>query len=118
MRVVRFAFPFAWMAVILWLASDSGSAEHTGQLILPVLHALFPAATPIQLDAMHAFLRKVAHVTEYAVLAGLWIQAVGRHHGRRALRAWLIATGWAIVDETFQSRVGSRTASVFDVALD
>jgi VanZ family protein len=109
------------MLLILWLASDTGSAEHTGRLILPVLRFLFPSASPLQLDAMHFVIRKLGHFTEYAILAGLWLRAFdggGGPRARAARWAWVIAVAWAVVDETYQSSVGSRTGSVFDVALD
>ena len=113
--------PVLWMAVILWAGSDTGSAEHTGRLILPLLRVLFPAASPVQLDAVHALLRKAGHVVEYAVLAALWVRAlraVAWPRPRAAVVAWVAAVAWAVVDETLQTRVASRTGSVVDVAID
>jgi VanZ family protein len=109
------------MALILWLGSDSGSSEHTGRLILPILRFLFPGASPLQLDAMHALTRKAGHLTEYAVLAGLWWRAFARAglaEWRAATQAWVIAAAWAALDETLQTTVGSRTGTHADVALD
>ena len=110
------------MALILWLGSDSGSAERTGRLILPVLRFLFPTASPLQLDAMHSIIRKLAHFIEYAVLAALWLRAFvvaqGTVRVRAAWPAWAIAVAWAVIDESYQSTVRSRTGSPFDVALD
>lgn len=114
--------PVAWMAMILWLASDTGSAERTGRIILPVLRFLFPGSSPLQLDAMHALVRKGGHLIEYAVLAGLWLRAfvVGRGSARRRAgwQAWAVAVAWAMIDETYQTTVGSRTGSAIDVAVD
>ena len=122
MRRAWIAFPITWMAVILFLGSDVGSAERTGAFIVPLLRTLFPAASPSQLDAMHGIIRKAAHVGEYMVLAGLWIGALALGHGRSlasaARPAWLIACGCAALDEALQSRLASRTASTFDVGLD
>ena len=123
MRWARVLAPaVAWMLLILWLGSDRGSAETTAGLILPVLRALFPGASPLQLDAMHAAIRKLAHVTEYAVLTVLWTRvfhdAPRMARGPAAGAAWAIAAIWAIVDESYQSTVASRTASAFDVAID
>ena len=122
MRAAPWLPPLAWMGLILWLGSDSGNAERTGRLILPLLHWLFPAASPLQLDAMHAVLRKLGHITEYAVLAALWLRAFvatpGMGRARAAWRAWLIAVAWAGVDESLQSMVASRTGSAYDVAID
>ena len=110
------------MVLILWLSSDVGSAERTGRLLLPLLRAVLPAASPGQIEALHALVRKAAHVVEYAILAALWFRAfaqgggVGRHAA--AWRAIAIAAAWAIVDETFQSTVSSRTGSAVDVGID
>jgi VanZ family protein len=110
------------MALILWLSSDSGSAERTGRLILPVLHFLFPTVPPFQLDAMHGLVRKLGHLAEYAILTALWLRvfvvAWGMAPGRAAWQAWAISAVWAVIDEGYQSTVGSRTGSPGDVALD
>ena len=110
------------MALILWLGSDSGSAERTGHLLLPVLAALFPSASPLQLEAMQGLARTLGHVGEYAVLAALWIWALAAGHritrSNAARWAWAIAVALGLVDEGLQSTIRSRTASVLDVALD
>jgi VanZ family protein len=110
------------MAVILWLASDSGSAERTGRLLLPVLRFVFPGASSLQLDALHGLVRKLAHATEYAILTGLWLRAFvaggATPWSMAAWRAGVIAVGWAAVDESFQATVTSRTGSPFDVVID
>jgi VanZ family protein len=110
------------MAVILWLASDGGSAENTGRWIGPILRFFFPTASPFQIDAMHAIVRKLGHVTEYAILVGLWFRAfLDRWPERRRQAAWLawaIAAGWAAIDESVQATTGSRTGSPLDVLID
>ena len=73
MRASVWAAPIAWMALILWLGSDSGSTERTGPLIMPLLRFLFPASSPFQLEAMHSLVRKLGHLTEYAILAASFI---------------------------------------------
>jgi VanZ family protein len=122
MRPVDWLPPLAWMAVILWLAGDSGSAERTGRLLIPIFRFLAPGASPLQLEALHGIARKLGHVTEYAVLAALWLRAftAGGGLARRsaAWRAWGIAVGWAVVDEALQWASASRTGSALDVLLD
>jgi VanZ family protein len=113
--------PVLWMAVILWLASDTGSAERTGRLLVPILTFLFPGASPIQIEVMHGAIRKLGHVIEYAILAGLWLRAFTRDGVSRrpaAWRAWAIAAAWAAIDESYQAMVSTRTGSAVDVALD
>ena len=85
-----------WMAVILWLSSDVGSAEHTEHLLVPLLHLMAPWATPTQLLAR------------------------GRRLSPRpaAATAFAISLIWAVLDEARQSLVPTRTASAMDVAID
>ena len=121
MRQAAWLPPLLWMGVILWLGSDTGSAERTGRLILPVLQFFFPTASPQQLDAIHGLLRKGGHVVEYGILAGLWVRALAAAAWpppRAAVVAWIVAVAWAIVDETLQARVASRGGSASDVAID
>lgn len=114
--------PVLWMALILILSSDVGSAEHTEHWLVPLLRLAASWATPTQIEALHGLVRKGGHLTEYAVLASLWYRAFAR--GRRlgppsaAAMAFAISLVWAIVDETRQSFVPSRTASAKDVAID
>lgn len=122
MRPAHWLPPVVWMAVITWFSTDTASAEHTSQLLLPVLHWLLPWATPGQLDTIHRLLRKGAHLTEYAILAALWYRALtrGRDLSARAASwtAFAISLAWAALDEWHQSFVPSRTGSAVDVALD
>jgi VanZ family protein len=122
MRVSAWVAPVAWMALILWLGSDGGSAEQTGRLILPALRFLFPSASPLQLEAIHAVVRKLAHLTEYAILTALWLRAFvvarGTVRERAAWQACAIAVAWAVIDESLQSMGTSRTGSPTDVVID
>jgi VanZ family protein len=110
------------MALILWLGSDTGSSQHTGSLVVPILRFLFPSASPLQIEAMHGLVRKAAHVAEYALLAALWLRAFmaggGRPWRAAAWRTLLIAGAWAAIDEAMQSTLRARTGSPFDVAID
>jgi VanZ family protein len=122
MRASYWLPPLAWMAIILWLSSDAGSSQHTGSIIIPILHALFPAASELQLERMHGLIRKLGHLTEYGLLAALWMRAfvagTGLTWRAAAWRAVLIAAVWASIDETYQSTVSSRTSSPIDVMID
>jgi VanZ family protein len=111
----------AWAALISLLSSALFSGEHTGVLLLPLLQALFPTAGPEHLQAVHLWIRKGAHVTEYLVLAVLLVRALrteGLRGGALAAAAMLIGVAYAALDETHQAFVPSRTASAGDVAVD
>ena len=58
-------------------------------------------------------LRKIAHATEFAILAALLVRAL-RHTGW----AVAIATAYAISDEIHQSFVSGRQGSPRDVGID
>jgi len=117
----------AWLSVFLWMAvmflgsTDLMSAEHTSRFLTPLLLWWNPDISPVAIAQMHYFVRKAAHLTEYAILALLlW----------RALRGWIdefwrrvvLTLAWAMIfaaaDEFHQSFVASRTASLGDVLLD
>lgn len=110
------------MVVILGFSSSGFSAEHTGGVLQAILGWVWPTATTAQLAWAHALLRKTAHVVEYAVLGTLWfralVHAAPARPARAAALAVVIAAAWAVVDETHQATLATRTGSVLDVALD
>jgi VanZ family protein len=110
------------MAVIVGLSTDAGSSEHTESWLLPVLRTLAPWVTSVQLDALHWLMRRLAHLSEYAILAALWLRAFVRGRSLTARTAGLLAlaisVAWAILDELHQSFVPSRSASGADVLVD
>ena len=114
--------PLLWMALIWSVSSDIGSADNTAGAFGWILTALFPWATPAQIELAHAAVRKLGHLAEYAILAALWFRTL--YSGRRlpsmssALAALAISVAWAIVDEVHQSFVPSRIGSSLDVVLD
>jgi VanZ family protein len=97
-----------WMAVVLWMG---------------VIFAL--SATPSLASPFEPFydfmLRKMAHVTVYAVLTVLMYGAL-RPHTARPTHAWLLAmlmaTLYACSDEWHQTFVPGREGTVRDVTID
>ena len=70
---------------------------------------------------VHAAVRKLAHVTEYAILAVLVARALDdakRTMMWIAARALVLCAAYAALDEFHQSFVPSRTGAVSDVVLD
>ena len=66
-----------------------------------------------------AFTRVVAHFSEYALLAALWIWALAPSLGRRALLfAAVISLAYALTDEYHQSFVPGRDSDPVDVLVD
>jgi VanZ family protein len=121
-RLATWLPPLLWTAVVLSFSSDDFSAARTGSVISPLLAWLFPSITPHTVDVIHALIRKAAHLTEYAILAALWVRAFHRSGAvRPPASAWLalaVAVVCAIVDESHQAMVPSRGPSAADVLLD
>lgn len=102
-------------------STDLMSAEHTSRFITPFLRWLKPDISPVAIAQVHLFVRKAAHLVEYAILAGLLFRALhGWANGfwRRAGIAFLPVMVFAAADEYHQSFIPSRTASPVDVLVD
>ena len=117
----RLVLPFIWMAVIFWASRDLLSTARTAELIIPVLHSLWPSLSPHALDLMHTLLRKSAHLLEYLLLSYFWIWSLRPRWplGRVAiLLAFSLSLAYACFDELHQSFVPSRGATMWDVVID
>jgi VanZ family protein len=121
-RLATWLPPIAWMIVVLSASSAEFSAANTGGLLRAFLAWLLPSLGPHQVDVIHVVVRKLAHFTEYAILGALWFRGLARSRvARPPVAAWLalvISVACAVVDETHQSFVPSRTGSAQDVLLD
>ena len=126
LRFVKYWLPaLLWMAFIFFMSTDVGSATHTSRILGPLLRWLRPDITREQLEWAQFLVRKVGHLTEYAVLAALLRRAIqslpastATWPGKIAGLAWVGAVAYAVSDEFHQSFVSTRTASVGDVLID
>jgi VanZ family protein len=111
------------MVLIFAGSTDVLSAEHTSRFLVPFLRWLDPHISFATITTINVVLRKLGHLTEYAILAALlW----------RALRGTLRSTStiplvalaftasalFAASDEFHQSFVPTRTPSENDVVID
>ncbi len=116
--------PFIWLGVIFVGSTDVMSAEQTSRFVVPFLRWLKPDISIETLVFIHFLIRKLGHLTEYAILAMLLWRGVYRGMNLRMkmsilfLLAWLVAAIFAATDEFHQSFVPSRTASPIDVMID
>ena len=121
----------AWIPTLLWLcvlaafSTDMFSAEHTGGILLKLVHALFGQISAHQFLQIHFFVRKSAHFCSYGLLSALaffsWratLPSLRRWTFRWSLLAVLLAAAAGGLDEFHQSFVASRGSSVHDVFLD
>jgi VanZ family protein len=106
-------------------STDTFSAEHTGGVLMKILHALFGNISAHRFHQIHFFIRKAAHFGSYGLLGALaffsWratLPAFPRWTFRWSALALLLVLIAASADEFHQSFVSSRTGNWHDVALD
>ncbi|MBZ5507899.1 MAG: VanZ family protein [Acidobacteriia bacterium] len=122
---------WAWLPTLVWLcvlasfSTDTFSAEHTGSLLLKVLHALFGRISAHRFQQIHFFIRKTAHFVSYGTLGAFaffsWratFPARPRWTFRWSVLALLLVLAAASLDEFHQGFVASRGSSPRDVLLD
>lgn len=122
-RVWRYGPLLLWLAFISFASTREFSAANTSQIVRPVLLWLFPNISEAQLATVHFLTRKAAHFSEYAVLAFLARRAFITSTQAFIQRNWfqvalLLIVIYALLDEFHQSFVPSRTASIYDSAID
>ena len=112
-----------WIGVIFFFSSGQGASTRTSLIIRPLLEFLFPGALPTTIDFYHGIIRKLAHLTEYAVLGFLASRAFFRSHANFLHKhfwwmAILVVLLVASSDEFNQSFNPDRTSSPVDVLID
>ena len=122
-RVWRYGPLVLWLIVISIFSTAEFSSISTSGLIGPLLLWLFPDLSESRLAALHFLIRKAGHLSEYAILALLARRAFVTSSRANIQRRWfefalLLVTGYALLDEFHQSFVPSRTASIYDSAID
>ena len=113
------------MVAIFIVSSDLGSADNTRPVLASIVRRFLPwlalRMTPEMIDVTDFIIRKIAHVTEYAVLCLLVSRSVGVKV-TASIRERLVPAGisslYALSDEFHQSFVPSRGATYTDVMWD
>jgi len=115
---------FIWLGVIFAGSTDIFSTEQTSRYLVPFLHWLDPQISLSTIAAIHFALRKLGHLTEYAILAAFLWRALRNGTNLSAkmsllfIAVWFVCGIFAVTDEFHQSFVASRTASRQDVLID
>jgi VanZ family protein len=113
-----------WMALIFLGSTDMLSAEHTSRFLVPFLRWLDPQISLAALAAIQLGVRKLGHLTEYAILAMLlWRALRGGMRGQMKMSILFLVAAvacaiFAASDEFHQSFVPSRTSSPVDATID
>ena len=101
-RFVRYWMPaIVWMALIFLGSTDMLSAEHTSRFLVPFLRWLDPQISLATLNTIQIGIRKLGHLTEYAILAVLLWRALawsaricGRPSKSTRARPRVMSSGW------------------------
>jgi VanZ family protein len=110
--------------VFISIFSTAGfSSINTSRFIGPLLLWLFPNISAARLASIHLLIRKAGHVTEYAILGFLLRRAFVTSTKSFIQGNWFelglfIIVCYALLDEFHQRFVPSRTASLYDSAID
>ena len=122
-RFWRYGPLVLWVLFISFASTSEFSAENTSAILRPLLLWIFPNLSESRLAAVHFLTRKAGHFTEYAVLAFLTRRAFITSSHAFLRRYWfqsglLLVVIYGLLDEFHQSFVPSRTASIYDSAID
>ena len=122
-RIRRYAPLVVWLGFIFFASTGEFSAGNTSRIIGPLLSWLFPDISEENLLLAHYITRKVAHFTEYAILAWLAARAFTTSSRPTLRRHWflislLLVVVYSLSDEYHQSFVPSRTGTIYDSFID
>jgi VanZ family protein len=121
--VLWWALTLAWAALIFHLSTQTFTPHFSQALLVRILDFLHLRVSPYTFRILHALLRKLAHLAEYAIFALLLYGVPGEQsqllwRPRRAVICILVAAAYSLTDEYHQLFVHGRHASLFDCALD
>jgi len=122
-RFWRYGPLVLWILFISFASTNQFSASNTSEILRPLLLWFFPNLSESRLAAVHFITRKAGHFSEYAVLAFLARRAFITSSRAFLQRYWfqlglLLVVIYGLLDEFHQSFVPSRTASIYDSAID
>jgi VanZ family protein len=121
--VFWWALTVAWAGLIFYLSTQSFTPHFSQALLARTLHLLHLHVSPKTFGFLHTLLRKLAHLTEYGILA-LLLYGVPGEQSQLLWRPWravvciLVAAAYSLTDEYHQFRIPGRHASLLDCALD
>ncbi len=113
----------AWAALIFHLSTPAFGADRSIPLLARLLAFFDLSVSNTTLRLLNSFLRTLAHLTEYSILALLVYRSC---HGRRRfgwrpnLAFWciMIASLYSVTDEYHQSFTSNRGPAAFDCVID
>ncbi len=120
-RLWRFVPLILWIGVIFYSSTGNASMAQTSRFLRPLLESIFSDENTIYLA--NVIIRKIAHLSYYALLAGLAFFALIGSPFEWLKKHWFwSAFGLVLVvaslDELNQSLNPTRAGTVSDVLLD
>ena len=118
---------YYWLPVLLWMAlifflshQDKDESRRTSELVLWVLNFLNLDIETLRASYAPLIIRKLAHMTEYAILAILSFRAFNYSVSIPEIRilVWNFCVAYAMTDEFHQTFVSGRGGSIVDVGID
>jgi len=122
-RLWRYAPLLIFLIVIYGNSTGAMSASSTGRILRPLLETVFGELTIDQFLFAQLIVRKLAHLTQYAVLGVLAARAFFTSSRSWLQHYWFIAAmilvaACAALDEYHQSMIPSRTGTPYDSLID
>lgn len=112
-----------WAGFIFYLSTAGFGASFTGPALTSILALLHLHLSPPIFEVLHYCIRKLAHLTEYAIFSLLIYASFldtpdFEWRPRLALRSLVLAGLYSLTDEYHQSFVSNRTAAISDCGID
>ena len=113
----------AWAATIFYFSTGAYGGWLTAWLLRQVLDLLGVHLPAVTFNLLHNFIRKLAHLTEYAIYASLLYGSLGGGRDftwrmRRALLCVAAAAIYSLTDEFHQMFVPGRGPAILDCVID
>ena len=112
-----------WMVVIFLFSAQNGDdSSDTSGFLLNLLCGIFRVEpTPDNAELLTFLIRKAAHMTEFGILALLWLGTLRSGAGKAAWHypaAFAVSSLYAITDEIHQLFVSDRAGQITDWLID
>ncbi len=123
-RILHYWLPVvAWAALITLFSTDAFHEGSTEGILRSMLVYFLPSISQDKIELVNAGVRKTAHVVEYCVFTLLLYRAFRQdtltgYRWQWASLSFLLAVGFAGLDEFHQAFEPRRTGSVLDIGID
>ena len=121
MKKIKYFIPSLVIMIFIFMFSQQTGNESSGMSsnVVHFLQNYFPFIS--NYDLLHTVIRKMAHMSEYALLTGSFLYAYSHYHlsSQKIYFYSLLSTFlYACSDEIHQLFITGRTGQLFDVCID